>query len=276
MKFSERLGYKPVKEQLQVEAIDNDLKNSLWSAFLDTFFDGLSNYGFPEYQLYNYHRALWFNFFKLPIDTSYIHSDRSVSKENLKKYLRKYFYESENWYDALDLIEFSAKFAFHKYVEVINLVLEREKSAYRFVNGQITQITSATEIAEIEEAITSDDIYKPVSIHLNTALTFLADKQNPDYRNSIKESISAVESMCKIFTGNDKATLGETLLLLEKNGKLHPAMKKAFSSLYGYTSDDAGIRHALIQGDRTVDFHESKFMLVTCSSFINFLKSRQE
>lgn len=74
---------------------------------------------------------------------------------------------------------------------------------------------------------------------------------------------------------NDKATLGETLNLIEKSEKLHPAMKKAFSSLYGYSSDDAGIRHALIDRDRNVDFHESKFMLVTCSSFINFLKSRQ-
>lgn len=53
-------------------------------------------------------------------------------------------------------------------------------------------------------------------------------------------------------------------------------MKKAFSSLYGYTSDDAGIRHALTDNDRNVDFHEAKFMLVTCSSFINFLKSRKE
>jgi hypothetical protein len=276
MKFSERLGYKPVKEQLQVESIDAELKNLLWSVFLDSFFDDLSNYGYPEYQLYKYHRALWFNYFKLPIDTSYIYNDRDVSQDNLRKYLRKYFFESKNWYDPFDLIEFSAKYADHKYVEIVNLVLDKEKSAYRFVNGQITQITSATEISEIEEAITSKDIYKPISIHLNTALSLLADKQNPDYRNSIKESISAVESMCKIFTGNDKATLGETLTLLEKGGKLHSAMKKAFSSLYGYTSDDAGIRHALKEGDRKVDFHESKFMIVTCSSFINFLKSRKE
>lgn len=274
MKFSERLGYKPVKEQLQVESIDDELKNSLWSMFLDSFFNDLRNSGY-EYALYNYHRALWFNFFKLPIDSSYIYSDRSVDKDALKKYLRKYFFESKNWFDLFDLIEFSAKFADHKYIESINMVLDREKSAYRFVNGQITQITSANEITEIEEAITSKDVYKPVAVHLNAALSLLADRHNPDYRNSIKESISAVESMCKIFTGNDRATLGDTLHILEKQGTLHPAMKKAFSSLYGYTSDDAGIRHALIEGDRIVDFHEAKFMLVTCSSFINFLKSKK-
>lgn len=277
MKFSERLGYKPVKEQLQIESIDNDLKNSLWSVFLDSFFNDLWNHPYNyEYPLYEYHRALWFNFFKLPLDSSYMYNDKNVDKEDLQKYLRKYFFESKNWYDPLDLIEFSAKFANHEYVEIMNIVLEREKSAYRFVNGQITQITSAIEISEIEESLTSNDVYKPITIHLNSALTLLADKHNPDYRNSIKESISAVESMCKIFSNNEKSTLGDTLNILEKKGTLHPAMKKAFSSLYGYTSDDAGIRHTLIDGDRNVDFHEAKFMLVTCSSFINLLKSRIE
>ena len=278
MKFSERSGYKPVKEQLQIETIDNELKNSLWSVFLDTFYNDLWNqtYGYnPSYYLHDYCKALWFNFFKFPIDTSYIYGDKSVDKEGLQKYLRKYFFESKSWFDPFDLLEFTAQFANEDYLETINMVLEREKSAYRFVNGQIIQITSKTEINEIEEAVASSDIYKSVTIHLNTALNLLADRHNPDYRNSIKEAVSAVEAMCKIFVGNDKATLGDTLVTLEKKGVLHPALKKAFSSLYGYTSDDAGIRHALTEDDREVDFHEAKFMLVTCSSFINFLKSRK-
>lgn len=276
MKFSERLGYKSIREQLQIESIDNDLRNSLWSVFLDSFFNDLSNYGYQLDALYYYHRALWFNFFKLPLDTSYIYGDRSVDKDNLKRFLRSYFFDAKNWYEPLDLIEFSANFADSQYIKLMNSILEREKSAYRFVNGQITQITSETEISEIEEAIASNNIYRPVAIHLNAALSLLADKQNPDFRNSIKESISAVESMCKIFTSNDKATLGETLTILEKKETVHPAMKKAFTSLYGYTSDNTGIRHALTDGDRNVDFHEAKFMLVICSSFINFLKSRKE
>jgi hypothetical protein len=36
-----------------------------------------------------------------------------------------------------------------------------------------------------------------VSEHLNTAIGFLSDRKNPHYRNSIKESISAVESLMK-------------------------------------------------------------------------------
>lgn len=275
MKFSERLGYKTVREKLQYEEIDLDLKNSLWSVFLESFFNNLSEYG-SNSDLYNYHRSLWLDLFKHPIDTAFISEGQHVFKDELKTFLRTFFFKGKNWYDPYDLIEFSARFATPNFVKDVNQVLQREKSAYRFVNRIITPITSETEISAIEDVVTSKDIYQSVSTHLNAALMHLTNKKNPDYRNSIKESISGVESMCKIFTKDEKATLGATLTQLGKDEKIHPAMKNAFSALYGYSSDDAGIRHALMEGDRKVDFHEAKFMLVTCSAFINFLKSKQE
>ncbi|RZK22872.1 MAG: hypothetical protein EOO56_07020 [Hymenobacter sp.] len=275
MKFSERLGYKPVKEQLQLESIDSELKNSLWSVYLEVFLKSLKNWS-HEPALAKYCRALWLHLFKLPIDTSAVYNDNTVYDVDIFQFLREYFFDgNRKWYEIYDLLEFSASFASTDFIEIINAILDREKSAYRFVNKQIIPITSKIEIDELEKSISSTDIYKPVNTHLNSALKFLADKQNPDFRNSIKESISAVESMCKIFTKNDKATLGDTLTQLEKKGHLHPALKKAFSSLYGYTSDAGGIRHALIEGDRSIRFHEAKFMLITCSSFINFIISEQ-
>lgn len=39
MKFSEREGYKPVRDALQVESIDNDLRNRLWNLMYDMFFN---------------------------------------------------------------------------------------------------------------------------------------------------------------------------------------------------------------------------------------------
>ena len=65
----------------------------------------------------------------------------------------------------------------------------------------------------------------------------------------------------------EKSTLGDLLKEMERGGKLHPALKASFSSLYGYTSDADGIRHALI-GEEANDFEDAKFMLVACSSFI--------
>jgi hypothetical protein len=142
------------------------------------------------------------------------------------------------------------------------------------VNYTITEITSNEEIASIEEALQIEDRFKLVKEHLSRALKLFSDRQNPDYRNSIKESISAIESMSSIIIGNPNSTSGPALKEIEKTNKLHPALKSAFSSLYGYTSDADGIRYKLLDED-SVKQEGAKFMLVSCSAFINYLIQKE-
>ena len=40
--------------------------------------------------------------------------------------------------------------------------------------------------------------------------------------------------------------------MIENRYKIHGALKSAFSSLYGYTSDSGGIRHSLLEDDISV------------------------
>jgi hypothetical protein len=82
-----------------------------------------------------------------------------------------------------------------------------------------------------------------------------------------------VESLVAKAVRVEKGTLGQLVKRLEDEIALHPALKSAFSSLYGYTSDESGIRHALTEGDK-VDFHDAKFMLVVCAAFVNFVKGK--
>ena len=147
----------------------------------------------------------------------------------------------------------------------INFELEKFNAAYRFIDISIVEITDKNEIEAIEVALNHPE--KSVREHLNSALNKLSDKEAPDYRNSIKESISAVEAACRILTGNKSATLGDAL---KKVNNLHPAMKQAFDKLYGYTSDASGVRHSLLDED-TITYADAKFMLVTCSAFVSYL-----
>jgi hypothetical protein len=158
----------------------------------------------------------------------------------------------------------------------VNVALEKEIAGYRIINGQVTQITSEGEIAEIEEAILLTEKWKSVNTHLNAGLNYLSHRKNPDYRNSIKESISAVESYCRIILDNQDITFGKALIELEKKHSLHGSLKGVFSALYGYTSDAGGIRHALKEDDKFSNFEDAKFMLVTCSAFINYLKAKMQ
>jgi hypothetical protein len=54
---------------------------------------------------------------------------------------------------------------------------------------------------------------------------------------------------------------------------MHPSLKSAFQNLYGYTSDANGIRHALLE-EANLDFEDAKFMLVSCSAFVNYLVAK--
>ncbi|WP_457969721.1 AbiJ-NTD4 domain-containing protein [Acinetobacter calcoaceticus] len=271
MLFSERKGLSPVKIEIQRESIDNDLKNGLWNAlYLNIWakYDGNTyNKTFRTSNLFILLVSYWHNFFKLPLDSMPLNF--SSAQELIKK---KFF--TYSWFELYDFIEFTAQNCpsnlKNNFIKFVNSILEKELSAYRFVDEQLTDITDEQEIESIETAIDSSNKFSGTNIHLKAALSFLTDRKKPDYRNSVKESISAVEALCVTLSGDPKATLGASLNSIEKSHSLHPAFKKALTSLYGYTSDSDGIRHALLD-ESNISYSDAKYMLVSCSAFINYV-----
>jgi len=275
MSFSKRMGITPSTKIIQSESMDKDLRTSLWNA-ITVFYWSLyrapyhSGLGRDDYvrgsNLHQLALAIYMVHYKKPIDTIETYWEYFLQE------VRNTFYKLQ-WHEVYDFVEFIVQNGpdtnKKKFLEACNDIFERENSAYRFVAEQITPITSTEEINEIEQAILNSDRYAGVRIHLQTSLVLLTDRQNPDYRNSIKESISAVESLAKQLVGVPSATLDGALKVLEKSHKLHPALKKAFSSLYGYTNDSDGIRHALMENSELTKA-DARFMLITCSAFINF------
>jgi hypothetical protein len=211
-------------------------------------------------------KKIWHSYFKKTVDNLQPTFNRTLEE------IKKHFFSSQ-WNEVYDLIEFIAQNyednSHNKdFIKFCNHVFERELSGYRFIDGVITSIVSEVEISSIESALKTK--YDPVNEHLKRSLELLSDRKNPDYRNSIKEAISAVESLAKLITGNEKVELGTALKELAKTHSLHPALKEAFQKLYGYTSDADGIRHALLDEDQ-LNFDDAKFMLVACSAFVNYV-----
>ena len=274
MGFSERFGYKKTRVEIQNKDIDIALRNGLWSCLKLGILDRLENYNYyakdqKPYQFKeNLANGLWLNFFKLPIDT------RPFRLEDLVKKLRSWFFGCE-WNEVYDLIEFVISVHGNSeqidiFVEKANNILKRELSGYRIVSSVVTPITSESDLTEIKKA--SENPIQEIREHLGRALELLSDRKNPDYRNSIKESISAVETLCRKITRNDKATLGDALNRIQKSGKVkfHRALQSAYSSLYGYTNDADGIRHSLME-ETDLDIEDALFMLTSCSAFTNYL-----
>ena len=189
--------------------------------------------------------------------------------EGIVQYWDKYI-QNERLYNPYNYRVFGEKSVF----SVANGIFEQEYIGYRFIDGIITPITDDLEINAIDETLKNK--YEPVKNHISKANSLLADRDNPDYENSIKESISAVEALCQIIAGVDgrEATLGNTLKKMEDNGVIiHKGLQSAFQKLYGYTSNANGVRHAGDIGGPSSTFEEAKFMLVACCAFINYLTS---
>lgn len=278
LSFSQRKGLKPVRDQLQSDRMDDELCNRLWNALTFCYWDRadrdmISTSGVLNPGSYTplFLRKLWNGFFALPVDTL----DKFWSS-NLKA-IRKRFFEMA-WNEVYDFIEFAANNYPSPnmnivFMQMCNSVLATELSAYRFVAGTISQLTSEEEISAIEDALAGAKESEPFANHLKTALALLSDRKAPDYRNSIKESISAVEALCKLVAADPKASLEQALRQVQGKIPLHPSLRSALSKLYGYTSDADGIRHALLE-EPTSTFEDAKFMLVTCSAFVNYLRAK--
>ena len=273
--FSQRLGVKPITQVVQISDMNDELRNSLWNA-LDTEFWSSSGFVYSVHggngEIEGFSRILWSNYFKKPVDSRPGYGRTNRGRMILDE-IREYFFSCK-WNEVYDFLEFVVQVhakSMPRLPDYLNQILERELAGYKFIDKVAVNITDVQESELLAEAL-SDSKFGPVTAHLERALQLLADRKQPDYRNSIKESISAVEGMARIVAGTPKATLGEALKVLEKKGRLHPSLKEGFSKLYGYTSDDDGIRHAMLDVPN-IDQSDAKYFLLSCTSFINYLKA---
>jgi hypothetical protein len=271
-KFSQRHGYLPITAVFQREAVDAELRIKLWNVLKISIWDDYdpSNYHLAEksQKIEQLVKRLWFNFLNKDMDTL---PEFHTSYGDRGAYgILKNFFQNCAWFQIYDFLEEIAndhsELLTSKVKEWLNLELERHNAAYRFVENQIAEITNQTEIGAIEEGLADADA--PSRIHLEAGLRMLSNRESPDFRNSVKESISAVEASCRQVTGLSSATLADAL---RKVSNIHPAFLKAFLALYGYTSDASGIRHALTD-EPAVSYADAKFMLVACAAFVSYIK----
>jgi hypothetical protein len=273
MRFSERTGLRTPKQKIQVDSMDDALRNGIWNVLELFMHDPLRNdtADFIPNTLYaDLIHDIWFSFFKEPTDGI------PLRKYDVITQIRNRFFKWD-WLEVYDYIDFLAEqenspFATIYFIEALDEILKRELSGYRFINGSLAPITNEGEIREIERALdgSAKSKLKGVKIHLDEALSKLSDRKNPDYRNSIKESISAIESICKVLADDPKAELAKALKSLRGNVSIHGAIEQSFLKMYGFTSDSDGIRHGLLE-ESNLDQEDALYVLVSCSAFINYL-----
>ncbi|WP_415919867.1 AbiJ-NTD4 domain-containing protein [Tateyamaria sp. SN6-1] len=272
MRFSERLGFKSPQLELDITEIPDPLRNALWDVCLDYLIYPFKEENYEIRWVYtdrfwSLTRRLWSEVLEQPRDTIPDRPDEGFAR------VRGTFLTADfpELYDILELFHDVARDTGRleiEFAEACNEVFSREKAALRFLSGRLAPVINEAEIFEVNSAANQTASFG-VAKHIARAIELYSDRRHPDYRNSIKEAISAVEAAAKQVVGNEQVTLGQALKHMESEGNLHSALKQGFSNLYGWTNDSDGIRHALMQEENLTE-EDARFMLVSCSAFANY------
>lgn len=265
--FSDRNNIKKINEMIQIDSFDNRTRTLIMN-LLDDIFDKRLNHSIYGEQFYNYLYKEVFVTTKDDVPIFYLGFYDNAREPIYSGIIKDWDYDSILSFLEV-VIEWLKKYCGYDASNQFNILFKKEFVGYRFIEGFATRITSDEEIKTIEKTLNSK--YSTCSTCIKKATQLLFDRKKPDYENSIKESISAVEAICNIINGGKRTTLNKAVEKLKDSGiTIHPAMKESFISLYGYTSDQSGIRHNTgIDGKAT--YGEAKYMLVSCSAFVNYL-----
>ncbi len=93
--FSQRQGFKPVKSTIQIEGMDDELRNSLWNALIILYWNKLKRVSYIDYDGHYSNtcidhmciliKRVWFSYFKKPLDIL------PEDKQNFYQFTRKIF-----------------------------------------------------------------------------------------------------------------------------------------------------------------------------------------
>lgn len=286
MLFSERYGYTKPSDVMIREQITLEIQNAICSCFdrLESIYSA-NDFSYPinNNKIQKLECFLWTDFLNKR------ENDFPYTEFGPCRISTIYISNKNNaWYQKLNILECAIKYLYEQgrssmrkdwqvycaFVKQLNHEFERLNFAYRIVENEIIEITSKEEIESIESAMSNSK--QNIRAHLSKALELYSQRPVGDYCNSIKESISAVEALCRELTNTN--TLGKALNVLKTKGVSIPeVLLTAFDKLYAYTnSQETGIRHALMDADAIYapSAEEALFMLVTCSAFINYLTAK--
>ncbi len=274
--FSQRFGYEPLPEPMRLEQISQDLRREIWNTVIRLIADYKYN---DEHGCNRLVRRVSGNLRKIPEDEISLDLDNNLS-EYRNVILNLKFNKVIDFIEIILLeIYLNHQEYSHSFTYQIECLFETHAAAYRLDTSKppycFQPCASKEQGDAIKEAIkiVNNSNMAGAKTHLRKASKYINAKQ---YAESITNSIHAVESVACKLNSDSRKSLGPALTSLQNAGILkHEALKKAFLQLYGYTSDEEGMRHSLIDKDNAdVGLDEAIFMFGACASFSAYLSEK--
>lgn len=282
--FSQAQGYEEIPEPFKLEELPKETRTRIWNLFFAHLEQSKSPATHMAYEpriVYTprigdhwerVFRAVHAQMDHLPLDewSPYLRSFCEAFRRRI---------EAQPFNKVFDLIQFVLRHADcpSQFVASMRRVFADSRLAYNLDPGPPPTIVPAATSDEGAAVVESLQTLRQAGLagsatHLRNASARINEG---DWAGSVRESTHAVESVARQLDPKAARTLGPALKSMEDRRALHPALRTAFDKLYGYTSDEQGIRHALLgQTDARGGRDEAVFMLGACASFARYLRRK--
>lgn len=277
LSFSQAQGYEDIPGPLNLEELPAEARTWIWSLVFSFLKKSTTR---PRGTSTQYVVGAWEG---VLVSKHVVHDQRPLDEWNTKfdpiRADLRHSIETLPFNKVFDLVQFVLRHPEcpRDFVDAMKHVFSRCRLAYTIDEGPPPTIVPAVTPEEggaVVEALQTlrESGMDGAAAHLRNASECI---NAGDWAGSVRESIHAVESVARLLDPAASSTLGPALKALKKDGSLHPALESAFNKLYGYTSDEQGIRHAFLdRADSNVGMDEALFMLSACASFASFLKRK--
>ncbi len=267
--FSQAQGLESFPQPLKLGELNREARTDFWNAFFKLDRQHRDPRGRSDFIWLRFLEAIHSGFFREALDD--FRSDHTNVHSRYKTYIMRRQYN-----EVFDLLLFIMRRTLcpATFKAEIKYAFESNRLAYVFDGTDPVTIYPATTPEEGKAIIDavhqlSDYGLGGARQHLMQSTAFI---NQGEWAQSVHESISAVESVARqIAPGTN--SLGAALNQLRRDGLLeHRALEQGLGNLYGYTSDEQGVRHSLLdQGQSNVGQDEAVFMMGACASFASYL-----
>jgi hypothetical protein len=266
--FEQAEGLEPLPRQLKLREITPALRSRLWAVLHQSLYDSASG---------GYLGADWYEILRAyAVEREYGMIDEVSNFRELGVGKVKLIVAKGGYAKVLGFVQHVLR---HPdcpigLADEIDAVLSQTQAAYRIADGD-----TVFPVADVADAASAARAFSDLSRgefggarhHLRLAAECLTAGR---FADSIRESVHAVEAVARAMEPS-ASTLDPALTKLANAGHVHPALKSGFSKLYGYASDEEGIRHPLIDGPTAkVDEADALYMFGACAAFVSYLIRR--
>jgi hypothetical protein len=271
--FSQAQGFDPLPSPLALGELSQHARVDLWNWMYSWANDGI-DYDMISGDALQVYREFYLEILHRPRDEfSYRWSD---TFEKLKMVFLQGAFNR-----VFDTVQFFVRTPFlstdPENMEIVRRIFRRNLLAYDILDippdgPTIVPNASPEEGEAIREAFANlaTGPFDGARHHLQQAAHFINTGDAP---KAVAQTMHAVESVVRVIAPNNN--FKQALTTLNAKTAMHPALSIALDKLYGYTSDEKGIRHPLLESDvAKVHMPEAVFMYGACASFITYLISR--